>query len=687
MVSMNPLSLHRLVTYLPLVWQASLAFAGQAELCAYPPGIEKCQVCAPTNAADLTTGSGGYGFGPDGLPCFGDTGPYPWGGQGPSPNGTSGSTSSNGTSGSTGSNGTTGPSGNLRVFYLTVTWGTRAPDGNARDLFLINDQFPGPKLEMNQGDDVEIHFQNNSPFNTTIHFHGIEQFRTPWSDGVPGISQRGVRPGEMFVYKWKATQYGSYWYHSHQTTQIDDGFFGPIVIHAATDQPTPYSLISSDPKTLAAIQTAVDNVRPLLLSDWSKYTGPQREDFTLKSGIVDLCYDSLLFNGKGNVRCYTPAELQAVTTPAQRPGLNAVNATGLTAKGCLPARTISLQAPRVVKNYAALPSDVYDVCIPTTGSREVIDVVDDGSGDQWLALDLIATFGVLAIAFSIDSHTMYIYAVDGSFVEPIPVEEIPIQNAARFSVLIKLQDLGNFAMRVSSIGASQSISNYATLSYHEAGQPAPNTPSVQYMNDVGGNATANVRVFRQSQMKAFPPVTIPQTVEQTFVLSMIVAGQTYLWALNNTIYPLTHQMDPPILFHPQPFISNNVTISTYNNTWVDIVFVTATYPQPQHPMHKHGGKMYMIGQGTGPFPWATVAEAMQAVPGSFNLVDPPRRDVFATAATVNQTAWLAIRYYSYDPGAWLLHCHISSHFDGGMSVAIQDGVDVPPVIPPEYLNF
>lgn len=314
-------------------------------------------------------------------------------------------------------------------------------------------------------------------------------------------------------------------------------------------------------------------------------------------------------------------------------------------------------------------------------------MVKSGDGEQWLALDLIATFGVLAIMFSIDSHPMYIYAVDGAFVEPILVEAIPIQNGARFSVLIKLQDLGNFNIRVSSIGASQSISNYATLSYHEAGQPAPNTPSVAYINDIGASTTADVTVFSQRLMRAFPPVTIPSTADNTFVLSMIVAGQTYLWALNNTIYPLTHQMQDPLLFNPQPFISNNVTISTLNNTWVDLVFVTATWPQPQHPMHKHGGKMFLIGSGTGPFPYATVAEAMQAQPASFNFATPPRRDTFATAATVNQSAWLAVRYYSNDPGAWFLHCHISSHFDGGMSVAIQDGVDVFPVVPPEYLYY
>lgn len=73
-----------------------------------------------------------------------------------------------------------------------------------------------------------------------------------------------------------------------------------------------------------------------MLSDWQRYTTQQRVDFTTKSGVVDLCYDSLLFNGKGNQRCYSPAELQANIQPSQRLGLSLVNATGLTAKGYRP---------------------------------------------------------------------------------------------------------------------------------------------------------------------------------------------------------------------------------------------------------------------------------------------------------------------------------------------------------------
>lgn len=180
-------SLYRTFLCLPLFWKASLAFA--EPVCEWPVGIEKCSGCPPINPADLTSGPGGYGFGPDGLPCFGDTGPYwdpgPWSNGNPSNGNPSNGNPSNGNPGSvrpptasaptaTTSGGPLGPSGSpgRRVFYLTVTWETRAPDGNAREIFVINGQFPGPKLEINQGDDVEIHLLNQSPFNTTIHFHG-----------------------------------------------------------------------------------------------------------------------------------------------------------------------------------------------------------------------------------------------------------------------------------------------------------------------------------------------------------------------------------------------------------------------------------------------------------------------------------------------------------------------------------
>ena len=62
--------------------------------------------------------------------------------------------------------------GGARKFDLTITWEDHAPDGFTRKMALVNGQYPGPLLEINQGEDVEVHVQNNMPFNTTIHYHG-----------------------------------------------------------------------------------------------------------------------------------------------------------------------------------------------------------------------------------------------------------------------------------------------------------------------------------------------------------------------------------------------------------------------------------------------------------------------------------------------------------------------------------
>jgi FtsP/CotA-like multicopper oxidase with cupredoxin domain len=136
-------------------------------------------------------------------------------------------------------------------FELNLTWQKGAPNGNVRDMIFMNDQFPGPELRLDQGDDVEvctktglesrfmlnIHanqtqvvVNNNMPFNTSIHFHGIEQHGTPWADGVPGLTQKPIQPGHSWTYRWKATQYGTYWYHAHARGEMMDGLYGPIWI-------------------------------------------------------------------------------------------------------------------------------------------------------------------------------------------------------------------------------------------------------------------------------------------------------------------------------------------------------------------------------------------------------------------------------------------------------------------------
>ncbi|MFT4862755.1 MAG: CopA family copper-resistance protein [Pseudohongiellaceae bacterium] len=92
----------------------------------------------------------------------------------------------------------------------------------------INGSIPGPTLYWREGDTVTIRVRNRLREYTSIHWHGMI---LPYQmDGVPGISFKGIPPGETFTYKFKVQQNGTYWYHSHSGFQEMTGIYGAIVI-------------------------------------------------------------------------------------------------------------------------------------------------------------------------------------------------------------------------------------------------------------------------------------------------------------------------------------------------------------------------------------------------------------------------------------------------------------------------
>jgi hypothetical protein len=105
------------------------------------------------------------------------------------------------------------------------------------DLWGFNGSAPGPTIQVNQGDQVRVIFDNHLPESTSIHWHGFEdQVRY---DGQPGISQQPVPPGGRFVYEFHIHQSGTYFYHSHMSMQQMIGMLGGFIMHpAAPYQPS-----------------------------------------------------------------------------------------------------------------------------------------------------------------------------------------------------------------------------------------------------------------------------------------------------------------------------------------------------------------------------------------------------------------------------------------------------------------
>jgi manganese oxidase len=125
--------------------------------------------------------------------------------------------------------------GGTKIFHLIAEEVDHefAPGLRAR-CWGFNGQVHGPTIEAVEGDQVRIYVTNKLPENTSIHWHGL--LVPSGMDGVAGLSQKNIEPGETYKYEFKLRQHGTYMYHSHSDdmTQIALGMMGMLVIHPRT---------------------------------------------------------------------------------------------------------------------------------------------------------------------------------------------------------------------------------------------------------------------------------------------------------------------------------------------------------------------------------------------------------------------------------------------------------------------
>jgi FtsP/CotA-like multicopper oxidase with cupredoxin domain len=138
-----------------------------------------------------------------------------------------------------------------RHYDFTISQTPCAPDGIPMTCYAINGQMPGPLIEANWGDWIEVTLTNALPEEgSTLHWHGFQHKGHQWMDGVPGVSQCPIAPGKSFTYLFQAQLYGSSWYHSHYDAQSANGAFGPIVVYGPRH-------VEYD-----------EDIGPVILSDW-----------------------------------------------------------------------------------------------------------------------------------------------------------------------------------------------------------------------------------------------------------------------------------------------------------------------------------------------------------------------------------------------------------------------------------
>merc|ERR1712000_188033 len=613
----------------------------------------------------------------------------------------------------------------LRSYNLTLHPGTRAPDGVSREVYLINDQQPGPLIEAVEGDDLDIFVQNNLPVEQTIHWHGLLQRGTPGMDGVPGVTQFPIPPQGNFTYRFSTgSDYGFYWYHSHFRAYYNDAVRGPLLIHPSPARRRPFESLARDSTGLDAMRQAERAATPLLLTDWYHRLSDVVYDEFFTTGAFPQCVVSLLANGYGRIQCLPESVLQAGPglglesivandphDPLSMPGMS----MGTTSGSNMPIETASCSSMSMDSMSTDMPMSMHkrsdhatmtstspmatmsgmadmsslgpkgcsmqmmfkpgfnasslppETCSNTTSELFMFNV-DASQG--WTAFHLVNAAAVSRLSVSLDGHSMFVYAADGLYVKPQEVKVLHVSIGQRYSVMVRLdQTPGNYYLRFASYpygDMQQVIEDQAILSYQTNGT------SMDTMDDsaltwmlVNGSAKLNASELDDQMLAPFDgnaPPSGPSDVTELFAINQT---DIVTWVVNGQ--PFSEPQSPIIYGNASDGWNAATTLHMPGNSTIDLIMHVANDSMDTmgHPMHLHGHKFWFLGSGEGLFPYHSVTDAPSSM---INLHNPPYRDTI----DLPPSGWAFIRFVTDNPGAWSFHCHVQWHQVSGMGVVLVE---------------
>ncbi len=139
-----------------------------------------------------------------------------------------------------------------------------------------NGSTPGPTIEIVEGEPVRIFVTNRLSEATTVHWHGI--ILPCGMDGVVGLTQPGIKPGETFVYEFTPLQHGTHMYHPHadEMLQMAMGMYGFLIIHPRVPE-----------------RIRIDRDFAIFLAEWAIPPGT----YTPNPNVM-LDFDLFTFNGR-----------------------------------------------------------------------------------------------------------------------------------------------------------------------------------------------------------------------------------------------------------------------------------------------------------------------------------------------------------------------------------------------------
>ena len=176
-------------------------------------------------------------------------------------------------------------------YTLTIDYQSVNYSGKDVQAMTINGGIPGPTIEVNEGDWVNIHVINKMDVDTSIHWHGILFSGRNDQDGVPNLTTPPIKAHGSLKFRFPLLQSGTYWYHSHTGLQEQRGVYGSIVIHPKNER------------------HKVDRELVVVLSDWTNEDPEEvmrtlkrgSEYYAIKKGSVQSLWGAIQNDAVGNM--------------------------------------------------------------------------------------------------------------------------------------------------------------------------------------------------------------------------------------------------------------------------------------------------------------------------------------------------------------------------------------------------
>lgn len=545
-------------------------------------------------------------------------------------------------------------------------------------MILVNGQFPGPTVNVNTGDTVEITVVNDlDSESTSVHWHGLHQMGSNHMDGAPGITQCGIPPGGNLTYTFKVEQSGTYWWHSHHETQRTDGMFGMLVAH--DEEHDAYSSSTG----------AYDEELNIILSDLYFESGEYVLEYYLSrmSGGMEPVPDNALINGHGVFDC------DKLLSEKER-------------------------------------------CKPNAGRLAEFDF-KEGKNYRLRVLNAAA---MAQFEFSLDNHELKVIEADGIEIEPEVVHYLPISSGQRYSVIVEAnkKSSSGFLMRAK---VNTKCFNYLSLYLEPEIKAIVNytKSSSKWFQLAKRWLEGNVRYYF-TMKKGYSGAGKGQRLPKTTSWRDTIPEMYCLDLVESKIRPLKKETVPPadvtVLLNSKimKFEKRNLApFGFFNRTsWqpaigapnllVDLGFIDAASTvhvppiigldentekwgghqlvadvpynavveliinngdEVAHPFHLHGHDVWLLNAYQ---PQHQNGQWTPASISDYRLDNPVKRDTI----TVPRFGHAVVRFRANNPGIWAFHCHIAWHVTTGMMMQFRSGADqiqsLKPLINPTMLQ-